>query len=367
MQRSRSGFTPRSGFTLIELLVVMAVIALLVALLLPAVQGVREAARQTQCVDHQSNIAKAILTFASIHQDELPLLRDTTAQVDVALNPPTQRNLQPTPWCVTILPQLEQGNLLTQLKAYDASRMTPPEQQYAALSQHPIEVYVCPDDPNIDTSGTMSYVANAGYFLQTQWDNSSSSTVPWMDSVDWKDGITGSKHNENFTITQAANVFIDNRYTPPMSMTPKSTGRFTRMANFHDGTSATVLLTENLQARSWASPNLGENAFGVGIEAATGATAPLGFPFHIGNNTLATALKFQNVNDLSAAERINGNRTSAVEGDAPRPSSNHPGGVILAYVDGQVKFVQEGIDARVYLHILTPAGSRYGQEVVDVP
>lgn len=69
---SKSEKTPRHGFTVVEVMVVIAIIALLVALLIPAVQSTREAARRTQCASHQRQVALATLEFAEEMGGELP-------------------------------------------------------------------------------------------------------------------------------------------------------------------------------------------------------------------------------------------------------------------------------------------------------
>ncbi len=113
----------RSGFTLIELLVAMAIIAILVALLMPAVQSSREAARRTQCRNNLKQIGVAIHNF---HAQEGAL-------------PPSRNYDHYTTWAFLILPHLEQFTLFS---SWDASLKYYYQPDEARLTHIPM--YMCP-------------------------------------------------------------------------------------------------------------------------------------------------------------------------------------------------------------------------------
>ncbi len=106
----RSSYEPpaRRGFTLVELLVVIAIIGILIALLLPAVQAVRESARKAQCKNNLRQIAVAFLHHESA-QGFLPTSgwgRDWVGDPDGGFG-----STQPGGWAYSILPYMEQGDL----------------------------------------------------------------------------------------------------------------------------------------------------------------------------------------------------------------------------------------------------------------
>jgi prepilin-type N-terminal cleavage/methylation domain-containing protein len=113
----------RDGFTLVELLVVMAIIALLIGLLLPAVQQVREAAARASCANNLKQIALAITHYEQIYKQLPPrCVGDNGAS-----------------WMVLILPYIEQDNLY---RSWDLSHLYYDQGDVARLT--PVSIYFCP-------------------------------------------------------------------------------------------------------------------------------------------------------------------------------------------------------------------------------
>jgi prepilin-type N-terminal cleavage/methylation domain-containing protein len=190
--RSAVGWLAR-GFTLIELLVVIAIIAILIALLLPAVQKVREAAARAQCQDHLKQIALATHSFNDATKKLPPVEGVAVGEV----NPYTGR-VAPSPvgtrgnFFYYILPYIEQMNLYKQANGNSHN-----------VGGFVVPIYLCPSDPSVVNAGTYggcgvmqgeavqrngfgssNYAANALAFdprgtrgLHAMWGDGSSNTV----------------------------------------------------------------------------------------------------------------------------------------------------------------------------------------------
>jgi prepilin-type N-terminal cleavage/methylation domain-containing protein/prepilin-type processing-associated H-X9-DG protein len=284
MQAHPTFLVRRPGFTLIELLVVIAVIAVLIGLLLPAVQKVREAAARIQCQNNLKQIGLALHGYHDSNQHFPPGYRALAPYADGATDTAPGWG-----WAAFALPYLEQDNLFRQL---DLAR---PVENSPAI-QTPVKLYLCPSDQPPpgpfavpDPFGNPRALVGACSYAACVGGDESETTDP-----------------------AGLGVFYRNSRT--------------RLTDITDGTSQTLLVGE----RAWAHAN------GVWAGAVRGGVCRRG-PL---NPNPGSSWAWAPAATLVLAHSHLNNANSDTDGGLDDFSSLHTGGSNFLFADGSVHFIR---------------------------
>ncbi|AWM39725.1 putative major pilin subunit [Gemmata obscuriglobus] len=313
--------TRRSAFTLIELLVVIAIIAILIGLLLPAVQKVREAAARMKCSNHLKQISLAAHNYHDANQS---FPQTTLTGTTVASGYST---------CfVALLPYLEQSALYDALRA----KAVAANRKYVggvgdgganSLDATPIPLLVCPSDKMPNPAVGQEPGSNFYHGL-----TSYHPVATGLDKSNSKWGTDGAIPN----------------------------ARTVKILDITDGTSNTLLFGEwtNFDPNfvSWA-PFVGSDSryelwifAGVWDSSSSGCLATGGLPFNYrlpaapSGTTLTTAL-------------------NTIQLRAQAFGSSHSGGANVSFADGSVRFISNNINSSPL--VLPALCSRAGGEPID--
>ena len=198
----------KTGFTLIELLVVIAIIGILIALLLPAVQTVREAARLTQCANNLKQIGLAIELYEEQHEVYVTG-RDTSNQWGVS-------------WAFRLLPHLEQTGIYESMD----HKQRADSQANAYAMRTPVATFVCPSrrtpeaDRNFDDNDSASKVRGVAAPGDYAANNGKTFNF-YLSQTNWRGHISGPIHSfsrvrrSQVTDGTSNTLAVGERYIPP--------------------------------------------------------------------------------------------------------------------------------------------------------
>jgi prepilin-type N-terminal cleavage/methylation domain-containing protein/prepilin-type processing-associated H-X9-DG protein len=344
------------GFTLIELLVVIAIIAVLIGLLLPAVQKVREAAARLKCQSQLKQLALAVHNYYDTNGSFPP---------GGFINPgwggnntwTGQGGWQPDKgsWLFYTLPYMEQDNLYKQIAAFDLATRgvdTITRATTARILPATIPYQRCPSDGWRPGWRTSNYVVNQGINQELQkcgvvspYESFCSATANAARGI----GSVGCNDRNGFF----------NR-----GETPTFWGGAKTFASLTDGSSNTIMIGETLidkgephllggsdtstpwngnMIRGWASFDIGQAHMGVLV--------PINYPVESHDRYPNDDCRPTGLTNVWNWQISNGYK------------SNHSGGANFAFGDGSVKFLSQSIDHATYIKL----GVRNDGQAVNIP
>jgi prepilin-type N-terminal cleavage/methylation domain-containing protein len=324
----------RRGFTLVELLVVIAIIGILVGLLLPAVQAIREAARRTQCLNNLKQLGLALHNYEGAYK-AFPESRWSPDGTSGYVIPPAQGAGTSSwlSWSVSILPYIEQ---LAVADSFDFKKPWFDVYNVPSVSTQ-LEMFTCPTTPD------------------------SPRTDPYH--------LRGAAAGDYGTINEVHNTVFTTVLSPPITGLPVESRegalakqKKNRTRDIVDGLSNTIMLAENAgKPQAWTAKGRMTAQMFAGytddkvilfngeyiVSDGTGWADPdCGFTVNGASDNGLIKYGPKMINAINASEIY----------------AFHPGGACFLYSDGGTRFLSQAIDSRSFVFQCT----RDGGEIVNV-
>ncbi len=358
------------GFTLIELLVVIAIIAVLIALLLPAVQAAREAARRMQCTNNLKQITLAIANYVDINL-VTPLHEYRYATEDGGSNGSAGTHS----WYCGIAPYLEQQSMYNAINfSYTmewvySGPLKGPNPVDNTVIRASIATLLCPSDGIVNTCagyaqyiayqpGNFNYVANTGHprNVLLPGDPPNGSTLPPLTGILSMSRMYVGKY-WCITAAQDANTNVN-----------------VTLASITDGTSNTAAVSESLvNDGSGNSPDKRRNLYYTSSGLVDAQSHPSVPALAVVQDGLANPIVYQPWSyfkgltweytdswerhvyahlfppNTAPINTYHNDTFRCQEGDSGMcPTSNHPGGVNVSFMDGSVHFIKNSVSLQTW-------------------
>ena len=353
----------KKGFTLIELLVVIAIIGILVGMLFPAIQAVREAARRSSCSNKLRQLGVAVHNYATAQSEKIPMLGEAT---------------EGGHWTAFILPYIEQDNVYDALSfgsvdwADDEAwsnadiNSTDPEERHVAACETYFDIFRCPSSAaprNIFDGSTWSPV----WLVARRVPANYIGVVTGIQPNDWSQISTWGSSQPTLMHWELDGIFITR---PPERATiaQGGTGGAVTMSGIADGTSNTLMIGEaepliNLSEVAQLRENRDTGRKDHWAIGGDDMDSWEGVDWSECGGSTGVAINYKPPgdglwpNDLGSFGLNADPEWAAYEVSF---SSNHSGGAQFCRADGSVKFFSDQISAPIY----SALGTRNNGEVV---
>ena len=306
-----------TGFTLTELLVVITIIGLLIALLLPAVQAAREAARRLQCINNVKQVALSVHTY-----------HDSFSQF------PPGYDKQMWPWTARLLPYLDQAPGASQIDwTRNAAGNYTAQEAPVLIARYPF--FQCPSDLTV----------------RTNW-SARNSCVTWIPV----EGFSRTSYAGNFGQDNPAVANSGGMTRPGHVRGIFDLNYGISLEQIHDGTTNTLMMAEIIPGGVCSNRGTWWNDEG-----------PVFMQVYVPNDPTPD---LQRVGRCDAEDQIPGALAPCVGVLSQRnlivntARSCHPGGVMTAMCDGSVQFTNSGVSLATWKALGTPGG---GETITTLP